>query len=40
MMLDIYLLDKAVYELNYEINNRPTWLRIPLCGVLDLLGDA
>ena len=38
LLLDIFLLDKAVYELNYEINNRPDWLRIPLCGILDLLG--
>ncbi len=35
-LLDIYLLDKALYELRYELNNRPTWLRIPLMGILSL----
>jgi maltose alpha-D-glucosyltransferase/alpha-amylase len=37
IMLDAYLLDKAVYELGYELNNRPTWVRIPLWGILQLL---
>jgi maltose alpha-D-glucosyltransferase / alpha-amylase len=35
-LLDIYLLDKALYELRYELNNRPTWVRIPLMGMLSL----
>ncbi len=29
-----YLLEKALYELLYELNNRPTWLRIPISGIL------
>jgi maltose alpha-D-glucosyltransferase/alpha-amylase len=33
-MLEFYLLDKAVYELRYELNNRPDWVAIPLEGVL------
>jgi maltose alpha-D-glucosyltransferase / alpha-amylase len=37
VMLRTYLLDKAVYELNYELNNRPDWVFIPLRGVLGLL---
>jgi maltose alpha-D-glucosyltransferase / alpha-amylase len=37
-MIDAYLLDKAVYELGYELNNRPDWLRIPILGIFDLLG--
>lgn len=32
-MLDIYLLEKAIYELNYELNNRPDWVTIPLRGI-------
>ncbi|HEY4008769.1 MAG TPA: maltose alpha-D-glucosyltransferase [Acidobacteriaceae bacterium] len=31
------LLEKACYELAYELNNRPTWLHIPLAGVGELL---
>lgn len=34
LLLDIYLVEKAVYELGYELNNRPTWARIPLQGLL------
>ena len=36
-LLQLFLLDKALYELNYELNNRPDWVRIPLRGILDLL---
>jgi len=35
-LLDAFILDKAFYELNYELNNRPTWVRIPLHGILAL----
>ena len=31
-----FLLDKALYELSYELNNRPAWVRIPLIGILSL----
>jgi maltose alpha-D-glucosyltransferase/alpha-amylase len=37
VLLDAHLLEKALYEIVYELNNRPDWLRIPLRGVLDLL---
>ena len=40
VLLDAYLLEKAVYELDYELNNRPDWVRIPLQGILQLLGAA
>ncbi len=36
ILLDAFLLEKALYELNYELNNRPTWVRIPLRGILGL----
>jgi maltose alpha-D-glucosyltransferase/alpha-amylase len=36
-LLQLFTLDKALYELNYELNNRPDWVRIPLWGVLELL---
>ena len=36
MLLDAYLLEKALYELLYELNNRPAWLHIPIAGILNL----
>ncbi len=39
-LLQLFLLDKALYELNYELNNRPDWARIPLRGILDLLDGS
>ena len=38
VLLDAYLLAKAVYELGYELNNRPDWLKVPLRGLLQLVG--
>jgi maltose alpha-D-glucosyltransferase / alpha-amylase len=37
ILLNVYLLEKALYELGYELNNRPDWVRIPLTGILQLL---
>jgi maltose alpha-D-glucosyltransferase/alpha-amylase len=37
LLLDIYVLEKAVYEIGYEINNRPAWVTVPLKGILDLV---
>ncbi len=35
-LLDLFLLDKAAYEINYEAANRPTWLSVPLKGLAAL----
>jgi maltose alpha-D-glucosyltransferase/alpha-amylase len=37
-VLEVFILEKAIYEVAYEMNNRPDWLLIPLSGVLNLLG--
>ena len=37
ILLDAYLLEKAIYELGYELNNRPDWLEVPVQGILQLL---
>lgn len=36
ILLDVFLLSKAFYELNYELNNRPDWVMIPLKGILSI----
>ena len=38
-LLDAFTLDKALYELAYELNNRPEWVRIPLVGIRKLVDD-
>jgi len=37
VLLDTFLLNKAVNELGTELNHRPKWLKIPLQGLLHLL---
>jgi len=36
-LLQLHLLEKAVYELGYELNGRPDWIRIPLKGIQHVL---
>jgi maltose alpha-D-glucosyltransferase/alpha-amylase len=40
ILLDAYLLEKAIYEVGYELNNRPDWVLIPLKGIAHLLEVA
>ena len=38
-LLRLFLIEKAVYEVRYELSHRPEWLSIPLRGLVDLLGE-
>jgi maltokinase len=39
-LLSIFELEKAIYELRYELNNRPDWVSIPVAGIVRLLEDT
>jgi maltose alpha-D-glucosyltransferase/alpha-amylase len=36
-LLDVYLLERAIYELGYELEERPEWTEIPLLAIVELL---
>jgi maltose alpha-D-glucosyltransferase/alpha-amylase len=36
-LLDLFTLEKAFYEMSYELANRPAWVRIPLEGIRNIL---
>jgi maltose alpha-D-glucosyltransferase/alpha-amylase len=38
-LLDFFVLEKALYEVGYELANRPAWVAIPVAGLLELLED-
>jgi maltose alpha-D-glucosyltransferase/alpha-amylase len=38
-LLDLFLLEKAFYEIEYELANRPTWIHIPLDGTWRILEE-
>jgi maltokinase len=38
-LLAVFELEKAVYELRYELNNRPDWVGIPVAGIVRLLDE-
>ena len=40
VLLEAYLLDKAVYEIGYELNNRPDWVVIPIRGIKHILNST
>jgi maltose alpha-D-glucosyltransferase/alpha-amylase len=35
-LLELFLIEKAAYEIHYEAANRPTWIGVPLAGLLRL----
>lgn len=37
-LIKLYQLDKVLYEINYEMNNRPDWIAIPVAGLKRLIG--
>jgi maltose alpha-D-glucosyltransferase/alpha-amylase len=37
ILLELHLLEKAFYELAYELNNRPEWVSVPITGILEML---
>ncbi len=39
-LLELFILEKAFYEMSYELANRPAWVRIPLEGIRSILGVA
>jgi predicted trehalose synthase len=39
-LLSVFELEKAVYELRYELDNRPDWVRIPVAGIQRLIEQA
>ena len=40
VLLKQFVLEKALYELRYEMNSRLDWVRIPLRGILDMTADC
>ncbi|TDE15355.1 maltose alpha-D-glucosyltransferase [Dyadobacter psychrotolerans] len=40
VLVQTFLLQKAVYELNYELNNRPGWVMVPLRGIKAIMKSA
>jgi trehalose synthase-fused probable maltokinase len=39
-LLLFHLLEKAIYEIGYEVNYRPTWVKIPLKGIAEVLAEV
>lgn len=40
ILLRAYILEKALYEIVYELNNRPAWVGIPIRGIIHSLGEV
>jgi len=39
ILLETFLLEKAIYEVGYELNNRPDWVALPLRGIIRVLSE-
>jgi maltose alpha-D-glucosyltransferase/alpha-amylase len=39
-LLELFVLEKALYELRYELAHRPDWVQLPLLGILAVLGAS
>ena len=39
-LIELFTLEKAFYELAYEVDHRPDWVHVPLAGIHDLLPDS
>jgi maltose alpha-D-glucosyltransferase / alpha-amylase len=39
-LIEFFLLEKALYDIEDELSNRPEWLRIPLVGLLRILSES
>ena len=39
ILLKVHLLEKAIYEVGYELQHRPEWLKIPIRAILNLLEE-
>jgi predicted trehalose synthase len=39
-LLSIFELEKAIYELQYELDNRPDWITIPVAGIVRMLESS
>jgi maltose alpha-D-glucosyltransferase/alpha-amylase len=37
ILLNVFILEKSIYELNYELNLRPDWVDVPLDGILEIM---
>jgi maltose alpha-D-glucosyltransferase/alpha-amylase len=37
VLLDLFILEKSIYELAYELNNRPDWVDVPLQGIREIM---
>jgi maltose alpha-D-glucosyltransferase / alpha-amylase len=36
-LIELFVIEKALYEVRYELDMRPDWLRVPIAGLVDLL---